>query len=444
MYSLTTLLTTLSLLSATLAAPLTIPLGSTGLTITISSDGGAQMNNGQKVDLSPVMAMMSQASPAECATPPAQGNAKAGNAKAVYFLTNAANNAVVALKVGADGKLSAGSMTSTQGKGGVGVDAAGKPALPDGTFSQSIIRVEGSTMIALNPGSNTASLFSISSRDATKLTMIGSPVDTMGDFPVSVAVSSKLSMACVANTGARAGIACYKITPTGLLPSGSLRPFALNQTNPPSGPLNTVSQTFFNGDSTALLTTVKGDPTKKNTGFLSSFPVTAGMVSMTGTQTSPNGTAVLFGSTVLPGTSDIFVTDASFGTATLSSSTGFAAAAVSASTKLDGQKATCWATFSAVTSTAFVTDVARNVLSEIDTKTGEVVKSLDAKNGNIGLIDLASKGNFVYALAPGNATAGVPVHVAVYDVSGGRGSVKEVQNFEVMGVSDSVQGMTLC
>jgi hypothetical protein len=101
------------------------------------------MNNGQKVDLSPVMAMMSQqAPPAECPTAPAQGNAKA-----VYFLTNAVNNSVVALKVGADGKLSAGSMTSTQGKGGVGVDAAGKPALPDGTFSQSIIRVEGSVSL---------------------------------------------------------------------------------------------------------------------------------------------------------------------------------------------------------------------------------------------------------------------------------------------------------
>jgi hypothetical protein len=299
-------------------------------------------------------------------------------------------------------------------------------------------------MVALNPGSNTASLFAISKDDATKMTMVGKPVDTMGDFPVSVAISSKLSMACVANTGTRAGVACYRMTSTGLLPEGSLRSFALNQTNPPSGPLNTVSQTFFNADSTALLTTVKGDPTKNNTGFLSSFPVKDGRVSNTGTQTSPAGTAVLFGSTTLPGTTDIFVTDASFGSATLSSATAdFSVAQVKASTKIDGQKATCWATFSATTGTAFVTDVAKNTLNEIDTATGAIVKSVNGTNGNLGMIDLANKGNFVYALAPGNASAGVPVNVAVYDVSGGKGSVKELQNFMVKGVSDSVQGMTI-
>ena len=148
MYSILSVLTTLSLLSTSLA--LTIPLGTTGLTITISADGQeAQMNNGQKVDLSPVMEMAKQKTPAaECAAPAAAPAAAAkGNAKAIYFLSNDAKNNIVALKVGADGKLSKGSMTSTQGKGGLGVDADGKPALPDGTFSQSVLRVEGSVRL---------------------------------------------------------------------------------------------------------------------------------------------------------------------------------------------------------------------------------------------------------------------------------------------------------
>jgi hypothetical protein len=64
MYSLSTLLATLTLLSTALSAPLVIPLGSTGLTITISSDGNdAHMNNGQKVDMSPLMAMMANHKP---------------------------------------------------------------------------------------------------------------------------------------------------------------------------------------------------------------------------------------------------------------------------------------------------------------------------------------------------------------------------------------------
>ena len=78
---------------------------------------------------------------------------------------------------------------------------------------------------------------------------------------------------------------------------------------------------------------------------------------------------------------------------------------------------------------------------EVDTTTGELVKELKSSNGNPGMIDLESKGNFVYALSPGNAT--VKAAVTVFDVSGGRGSAKEVQNFAVEGVMDSAQGMAI-
>lgn len=65
------------------------------------------------------------------------------NAKAVYFITNNEENAVVALKVGADGMLLDGSITPTGGKGGSGVDAMGVTVPQDGLFSQGSIRVEG-------------------------------------------------------------------------------------------------------------------------------------------------------------------------------------------------------------------------------------------------------------------------------------------------------------
>lgn len=264
-------------------------------------------------------------------------------------------------------------------------------------------------------------MFSISSTDPTILTPLGQPVSTLGEFPISVTLSTKLSLACVANTGAKAGVACLSMSATtGLAPlDKSLRPFAINQTTPPTGPLNTVSQTFFNADSSALLTTVKGDPTVNNTGFLSVFPVVNGAVSMTETRSSPAGTAVLFGTALLPNSNDIFVTDASFGSATLSLDAKNVAS-VAASTKIADQKATCWAAFSDVTGTAFVTDVAVNHLVEVDTKTGQLVKELVSSNGNPGLIDLVSAGNFVYALSPGNAS--VKAAVTVFDVSGGKGS----------------------
>jgi flagellar basal body P-ring protein FlgI len=71
------------------------------------------------------------------------------------------------------------------------------------------------------------------------------------------------------------------------------------------------------------------------------------------------------------------------------------------------------------------------------------VKEYEPQNGNLGMIDLEGKGSFVYALAPGNATAGRAASVSVWDVSGGKGAAKEVQNFMPKGVSDTVQGMAV-
>lgn len=63
---------------------------------------------------------------------------KSATGKAVYLITNAKQNAVVALPIQGDGKLAAGRSTMTGGAGGVMVDAAsGGPALPDGLASQS-------------------------------------------------------------------------------------------------------------------------------------------------------------------------------------------------------------------------------------------------------------------------------------------------------------------
>ncbi|KUJ07344.1 uncharacterized protein LY89DRAFT_691807 [Mollisia scopiformis] len=283
--------------------------------------------------------------------------------------------------------------------------------------------------------------------------MIGQPANTLGEFPISVSISSTLQQTCVANSGAVAGVSCFAICPTqGLVPlDTAVRPFQLNQTTPPSGPLNTVSQVFFNKDSTMLLATVKGDPTKNNTGFLSMFPVTNGSVSRNEIRTSPTGTAVLFGTALLPDADQIFVTDASFGSATLSlpsNSSNLNLATVSSSTKIADQKATCWATFSSLTSTTFVTDVAVNHLVEVDPSSGQLITEFQSQNGNGGMIDLESdqEGGLIFALSPGGGEVGAQgTNVVVFDVSGGKGSVTEMQNFAVqMGVAGgSAQGMAI-
>lgn len=396
------------------------------------------------------------------------------HAKAIYFITNAANNSIVALKVAADGTLSDGSITATGGAGMQGI-VDGAPAAPDSLFSQGAVKVAGNVstpfcvptltnkfvqnLVAVNPGSNTVSMFHIDSADPTKLTMIGQPVDTLGEFPMSVTLSKKLGQACVANSGAKAGIACFYMSARkGLIALDTcLRSFNINQTTPPVGPTNTVSQTFFNVDSTALMTTVKGNPAVNNTGFLSVFPVVNGTVSTQDIKSSPAGTAVLFGTALIPNSNDLFVTDASFGSATLAISPENVAAVV-ASTKIADQSATCWATISKFTGSAFVTDVAVNHLVEVDTMSGQLIREFNLTNGNPGMIDLESAGTFIYALSPGNATT--KPAVTVFDVSGGQGSkltfalvselsltvlaaAQQIQNFSPAGVTDSAQGMAI-
>lgn len=62
--------------------------------------------------------------------------------RAIYFLTNEATNAVVALPIGSDGMLSKGSITKTGGAGSVSIESATKkPALTDALNSQSSLTI---------------------------------------------------------------------------------------------------------------------------------------------------------------------------------------------------------------------------------------------------------------------------------------------------------------
>lgn len=68
--------------------------------------------------------------------------------KAVYFISNTAQNSVVALRVNANGSLSDGSFTATGGAGMSGVDAKGVAAEPDALFSQGAVKVAGNVSIS--------------------------------------------------------------------------------------------------------------------------------------------------------------------------------------------------------------------------------------------------------------------------------------------------------
>ena len=278
--------------------------------------------------------------------------------------------------------------------------------------------------------------------------MCGSPASTLGDFPNTVALSAKLGLACAGNTGAKAGVSCFKLSSRGpvSVSKSQITTFDLGQSNPPVGPLNSVSHAIFDEAAGSLVTFVKGDPPTNKTGFVSVLPIKNGKPATTDVRSTPAGTAVLFGVALVPGSSakksTILATDAAFGTATLSlDATTNQVSTVNTATIAD-QVATCWATFSSVTKTSFVTDVAVSHLVEVDPAAGKILQSTSVDITNVGMIDLVTKGKFIYALSPGNQSASGAT-VVVMKMNGTGKKVNVVQQFVIDGVGMSAQGMTM-
>ena len=163
MVYLSSILASLAVAVAALAAPLTVPLGATGESLTISDDGGSITIGGRTIDIGRAMSFSeicagggkgigSKGNGSGNGNGHGKGSGGAApstNAKAIYFMTNAAKNAIVALKVAADGTLSDGSITATGGAGMNGVDSKGAPAAPDALFSQGAVKVAESVSIII-------------------------------------------------------------------------------------------------------------------------------------------------------------------------------------------------------------------------------------------------------------------------------------------------------
>ncbi|KAI5861968.1 hypothetical protein GGS23DRAFT_573987 [Durotheca rogersii] len=296
-------------------------------------------------------------------------------------------------------------------------------------------------------------MLTISKEDPTKLAVVGKPAKVPADFPNTVAASTKNGLACVGASGAVAGITCAPFTKRGLGAFDKLRAIDLGQTTPPLGPLNTVSHSFFSEDEATLFTTVKGDPTVGKAGFLSSLQIeeTASCrgakrraAAAQDLRSTPEGTNVLFGSQVIPGTGKVFATDASFGAAVLQVDRATGQAVVAGKTAIEGQAATCWAAFAPATGTVFVTDVAVPRIVEMSADDAGVVAQLDLSPDapDAGFTDLLASGNFLYALAPGNGT--MDAAIVVVDIAGGPGSAKFLQRFSLEGLGGAnAQGIAI-
>ncbi|KAF3923277.1 hypothetical protein ABW21_db0201819 [Orbilia brochopaga] len=365
-------------------------------------------------------------------------------AKAIYFQTNSpTGNSVVAIPILPNGGLDTGkySTHATSGNGSAGIDDKGATAGPDALFSQDSVIVQDNILLAVNAGSNTLTMFKIDRREPTCLTMVGEPAHTMGEFPVAVAYSKQLRIACALNAGASDGVACYSVSVRRGLKSLDkiARKLNLGQSTPPVGPTGTVSDIFFTPDSKSLVVMVKGNPPTNVTGFVAVYPVQDGKVSLTPVKSNPTGSVALFGSSMISNT-DIIATDAGFGTIKLKLNPQTHEVVTDVKTPVLGQTATCWTAVSPKTKSVYVTDVKKNRIEEISMSSGKIVSALNFTNGNAGNIDDIVGGDFLYSLSPSSAK----VDIAVVSLACGQGKMRELGTFSIAnGANQFSQGLAI-
>ncbi|KAF8071935.1 hypothetical protein FPV67DRAFT_1667385 [Lyophyllum atratum] len=386
---------------------------------------------------------------------PARGRAVG----AAYFISNEPNgNLLLAADIGTDGKLT---LRRAIDAGGLGAHGITDPNGPDPLFSQGAIKASstGNIVATVNAGSNTLSIFKINPNDPTAISMIGKPVGSGGEFPVSLAINKAGNAVCSLNGGAVNGVNCFKVDQQkGLVPmANTARSLKINQTTPASGPAGTASHLVFSEDNKQLIASIKGVPPQP--GFLAVWDVANdGSLSQDFQSIAPaKGGLLPFSMTVIPGKNAILATDAGLGFDIFdfadkagSGNATTAGAGRSSAVAIDGQAATCWSSFSPKTKNFYLTDIGTAMVTEInidDNLKGTIVKQYAQGQGS-GTIDndIVTVGNndFMYVLSA-NAT-----RIDVLSLNA-PGQPKNIQKLDIAGPArasgikidgNNLQGMT--
>jgi hypothetical protein len=353
------------------------------------------------------------------AAPGGNNRNRASQLGAVYFITNdPSGNFVVSSLIQGDGTLALGAAIQTFGFGAHGAGESG----PDPLFSQGAVKASPAAkmLAAVNPGSNTVSIFSINPQDLRMLSPVGFPVSSGGEFPMSLAFSKDGKRLCVLNSGQVNGVKCFRVDQKlGLIPlPNTERSLKLDQTSPATGPANTASHVIFSEDGTQLLATVKGDPTNatQRPGFIAAWDIQQdGSLSPDfKTVPLPSGGLLPFSMTVVPGKNAILATDANVGFDLFNTQGGITAGSQGArqnsANPIAGQGATCWSSFSPKTQNLYLTDIKKPFVTEVSVDNnlkGQIVKQHPLPAGSSSIDNEVATVNgkdILYILSPGRTS----------------------------------------
>ncbi|KAM3543747.1 hypothetical protein ARSEF1564_003300 [Beauveria bassiana] len=350
--------------------------------------------------------------------------------RALYFLdSNPANTSIISLPILQDGSLdkSRAVRTSTGGLGSIGRNMNGTVPV-DSLFSQGSVVVSGKYLFTVNAGSNTLARFEIPDADPASLKLLGEPVHTGGEFPNSVAVSDKNKIACVANTGRKAGVQCFKTLDQHLEPFDDYMLLPVNQTSPPIGVPNTVSNVVFNPSQTALFVTVKGNGESGPTGrgYIYAYQVLNGQINSQPVISRPPGLMLDFSLSFLSDSAAV-VTDPAYGASYISIASNLSVT-VSNQITIPGQGATCWSVFAPEFDTVYLSDGASPNITALDPMSGKTKFVIPGDGQSTGSFDSAVDRSSLYVLQGSTA-------VSVFDLKGSKSGDQTPSLFQYLDLS---------
>jgi hypothetical protein len=282
---------------------------------------------------------------------------------AVYTMSNGPTmNQILIHRLNINGQLT---MVGAVNTNGTGVSTT----KIDPLVSQGPLIVYSNYLFAVNPGSNSLSMFMINPWDATQLTLL-SVQPTNGWFPISVTVNDMY--ACVLTGGNITGIRCFTYNSSGLyvVPSfdRDLTSY-ISQTIPPKGPPQSMSEILFSADNLSLIIAVKG-LNEAARGYLLFYLLSnhQTILSSTPIQVTPNNAIFPFSMTLVEWNGLLITDPGANGVLTLNYSSTNGMITNSLFTPIDPSHAgaLCWSTYSPTIGNYYVIGVSPAAIVELN------------------------------------------------------------------------------
>ncbi|KIJ27350.1 hypothetical protein M422DRAFT_271494 [Sphaerobolus stellatus SS14] len=274
-----------------------------------------------------------------------------------YQVHEDTGNFIVSSVVSFDGKLTTGEVVWV---GGVGVSGnTGKAHNNDPIFSQGIITVSSNKVYTVNK--------------ERKTSLIGQPVYSGGEFPVSVAVSKKTGGIAVLNGGTINGISLFtqnESAGVALIPN-TIRFLELNQTTPESVSTESVSQVLFKEDEIKLIAAVKGVSTSPASGLLAVWDLDSSKTGAPQTYTKIPISVSPFNFTLIPGKNSVLLSDSGVGYDIVDFTHS-----TSATYPIANRTNICWSAFSKKTGN---TTILSSIITELGVDPKTTIKSSTVK-----------------------------------------------------------------